>query len=243
MGVKPDLKLIISDIRLIRSVPLLFLTLLAPVIIVLLLLFIYPLIGALISEDAFVYGRIYSLTAITLISSVPIVYGLLLSHIHTTDPYLQADNGDSAQGGSRERALLRRMAFSTSLSLITVLPAIYLTGPVSTEGWLRAIFAAILVSLNTPFIYLFSASALTKKRCKLVFPLILVALLITVPLGLLFHHPWSYFLFYSPFYWVSWAWVVGSPSESLIFGIISMAIAGAGTVISWHYVSRGSKAA
>jgi hypothetical protein len=46
--------------------------------------------------------------------------------------------------------------------------------------------------------------------------------LITVPFGLLVHHPWNYLAFYSPLYWASWAWIVHSPLESLIYGSIAM---------------------
>jgi fluoroquinolone transport system permease protein len=48
--------------------------------------------------------------------------------------------------------------------------------------------------------------------------------LVAVPLGLLLHHPWNYFAFFSPLYWISWAWIISVPFESLIYGAISMII-------------------
>jgi hypothetical protein len=48
--------------------------------------------------------------------------------------------------------------------------------------------------------------------------------LAAVPLGLILHHPWNYLAFFSPLYWISWAWIIPSFAESLMYGAIASLI-------------------
>lgn len=231
--------LFISDIKSVARVPVLLCTLLSPVFIALFLLYVYPMISSsAMSEDLSLYVRYYSVTAITLIASIPLIYGLLFSFIQIVESHSNGNLGSQMTG--REGHLIIRTAVAAFLSFITVLPVIFLTDPVSTEGWLRSIYAAFLLTVMTTFIFLFAVCfARDIKKRKILF-LISAIFLITVPSGLLLHHPWNYFIFFSPFYWLSWAWIITSQAESLMYGIISLAIAGTGILIFCRYFQRNS---
>jgi hypothetical protein len=75
----------------------------------------------------------------------------------------------------------------------------------------------------------------------MVLSVISIMFLVTVPSGLMLHHPWSYFAFFSPFYWISWAWVVASPAESLIYGAISVLITSAGMLIFYRCILKNNR--
>jgi hypothetical protein len=241
VGIILNMKLFISDIRFIARRPLLLTALLSPVIFTLFLFYLVPFISGLNRhEDALSYGRYYSLAAITLISAIPFIYGLLFSFVHMNEFHIGSIEGTEFLVTEAKSILISRLVISAVLSFIMVLPAIYITGAVSTEGWLRSIYAAFLLAITTPFIFIFSAG-FSGNRTKRKFPaLISILFLITVPAGLVLHHPWSYFAFFSPFYWLSWAWVIPSPGDSLIYGIISLVLTSAGILIFYRYFLRNS---
>jgi hypothetical protein len=62
--------------------------------------------------------------------------------------------------------------------------------------------------------------------------------LITVPLGLVLHHPWNYLAFFSPLYWISWTWVVSIPAESFLYGAIATIITSGGIIIFFRHFLR-----
>jgi hypothetical protein len=70
-----------------------------------------------------------------------------------------------------------------------------------------------------------------KRRKRFVFSGFYWILLIVVPLGLLLHHPWNYFTFFSPFYWISWAWVIPLPTDSFIYGAIAIVLTSVAIII------------
>jgi hypothetical protein len=95
---------------------------------------------------------------------------------------------------------------------------------VPTEGWLRNLFAACLLSIQAPFVCLLICILAEKKVKRIPVFVLSCIFLITVPYGLLIHHPWNYLVFFSPFYWVAWAWIIKTPVESFIYGAISVFI-------------------
>jgi hypothetical protein len=235
------MKLFIADIKYIARFPALLFALLSPVFIALFLLYGFPIVSGLTKSGyAFFYDRYYAIIAITLISAIPLLYGLLISFVHLAES-VNSGNHNELAGNDVKRQIKLRMAFSISLSFCVILPLIYLTDAVPTEGWLRSIYAAFLLSVMTALIFLFSiCSARGVKLQKTVF-FVSALFLMTVPSGLLLHHPWNYFIFFSPFYWISWAWIIPSPAESLMYGIISLVIAGSGMLILYRYFTRNSK--
>jgi hypothetical protein len=234
------MKLFIADIKYILRVPALLYALLSPFIIALILLYGFPLVSGLTkSDDAYLFDRYYSIAAITLISAVPIIYGLIFSFMHQAESHSSVNN-DGLTGTDLKWHFKLRMAFSVILSFGMILPLIYLADAVPTEGWLRSIYAAFLFSVMTSLVFLFTICfARDVKRQKLVF-FISALFLMTVPSGLLLHHPWNYFIFFSPFYWTGWAWVIVSPAESMVYGMISLAITAIFSLICFRHFFRNS---
>ncbi len=238
---RANVHIFISDFKSIVRKPLLLSLLLFPVFVVLFLLIFYPVIShAAYPGETVSHGRYLGLTGITLISAIPFIYGLLFSFIHTK----KHPSSRNYEGGARDpdtrSSLLTRLEVSAILSFITALAVIYLTNPVSTEGWLRGIYAALLLAINAPFIFLLTSCCRTGNKRRFVFSVISVILLLAVPSGLLLHHPWNYFVFFSPFYWVGWAWVITSPFESMMYGMISLAVTAAGIAIFYKVYKRNS---
>jgi len=235
------MNLFIADIKSIISAPSRLCALLSPVIFTLFLLYLFPFIsGFNRPEDALSYGRYYSLTAITLVSAIPFIYGILFSFVHLKEVHpLSSGRADVRIPGTKS-ILISRMAISSVLSFILVLPVIYITGAVSSEGWLRGIYAAFLLAITAPFIFIFSTCFSHDRKSWKIISLISVIFLITVPSGLLLHHPWNYFIFFSPFYWTGWAWVITSPAESIVYGMISLAITAIFSLICFRDLIRNS---
>jgi hypothetical protein len=235
-----QMKLFIADIKYILRVPALLCALLSPFIIALILLYGFPLVSGLTkSDDAYLFDRYYSIAAITLISAVPIIYGLIFSFMHQAESHSSVNN-DGLTGTDLKWHFKLRMAFSVILSFGMILPLIYLADAVPTEGWLRSIYAAFLLAITAPFIFIFSAGFARDGKSWKILSLISLIFLLTVPSGLLLHHPWNYVIFFSPFYWTGWAWVIVSASESMVYGMISLAITAIFTLICFRHFLRNS---
>jgi hypothetical protein len=186
-------------------------------------------------------GAYYTVTAITLIASIPLIYGQLFSFIHLAKSGLQGNVSVGKGIKDAKSHLIIRLVISAFVCFIFVLPVVYLTDPVSTEGWLRSIYAVFLLSVLASFMFLFSVCFGADRRRRKILFLVSVLFLITVPAGLLLHHPWNYFIFFSPFYWFSWAWVIASLGESLLYGIISLAVTATGMLILCRHLPGDSK--
>jgi hypothetical protein len=235
------MKSLLSDIKFIASRPLLLTALLSPVIFTLFLLYLFPFISGLTRhEDPLSYGKYYSLTAITLISAIPYIYGLLFSFVHLKEHYSISSPGTEYHIAGTKSVLISMMSVSAVLSFILVLPVIFITGAVSTEGWLRSIYAAFLLGINASFIFIFSTCFASDRKSRTFLSLISLIFLIALPSGLVLHHPWNYFLFFSPFYWSGWAWVIASPSESIVYGMISLTITVIFSAICFSHIIRKS---
>jgi fluoroquinolone transport system permease protein len=145
----------------------------------------------------------------------------------------------SVTPAGRINFLLMRMIVPSFLSLIMVLLTILFTNPMPSEGWLRTIFVSLLLSFQVPFVFLFIGSLARNKVEGLALSKFYGVFLATVPLGLLLHHPWNYLNFFSPLYWISWAWVSQNPIESLMYGGISIVItAGSILLLFKHFLKK-----
>ena len=216
--------LLISDIKFIVRVPALLIAVLAPFLLTIILLIVSPIIP----------GPYYSLTALTLIAVTPIIYGLVFSgeDLNSLPSFASDDKSETL-------FLLReRIIYSTITCFAVLLPVVFLTDAVPGEGWIRSIFASALFSVLSPLVFLLSACLASGKKKVMIQSLFCALLLITVPVGLLLHHPLNYFAFYSPLYWAVWAWAIASPSESLMYGIISLALSSAGIFLLYRFARR-----
>ena len=216
--------LLISDIKFIVRVPALLTAVLSPFLLTIVLLIVSPIIP----------GPYYSLAALTLIAGTPIIYGLVFSgaDLKSHRPVTSADKRETL-------FLLReRIAYSGLTCFAVLLPVVFLTDAVPGEGWIRSIFASVLFSELSPLVFLLSACLATGTKRVLIQALFCALLLVTVPVGLLLHHPLNYLAFYSPLYWAVWAWAIVSPTESLMYGIISLGLSSAGIFLSYRFSCR-----
>jgi hypothetical protein len=226
------IRLFIGDINIILHDKKLLARFLAPVVIILLLKYIFPpFSGLIISKAGYHLDRYYSVLAVTLVSGIPMLIGSVCSSILLNEKDLHKRMTVTIDQNFPYKILLMRMMISVFISFVLVIITIILTIPVPTEGWLRTLFAASLLSIQGPFIFLFISALSVNWRKRSVFSSYYWIFLITVPLGLLLHHPWNYFTFFSPFYWISWAWVIPVPTDSFIYGAIAIVLTSAAIII------------
>jgi hypothetical protein len=186
-----------------------------------LLKIVFPLFAQLtFSKTGFQVNSYYSVVAIPLVCLLPYLIGMLFE-------YNLIGNKSSdfpAAPGPNKSFLLVRMLLVAFISFVFILLTILLTDPVPSEGWLRNLFAALLLSFQAPFICLMIRTLVLKKVKQIPVFIVSLIFLIAVPFGLLVHHPWNYLVFFSPFYWVAWAWIIKIPVEGFMYGAISVII-------------------
>jgi hypothetical protein len=165
----------------------------------------------------------YTITAVSLTSMVPVIYGIVFSVINSKFKWI-TDNlyGISIRGRHISAGVLR-MFYIFILSYITLLLAIRLAQPVPDEGWLRTLFMITLLSAESAFVYSLIRLSCSRFSCIILMALI-VLLFAAMPFGFMLHRPWNILMFGSPFYWLGWAWIVTSPGESLTYASIGVAL-------------------
>jgi hypothetical protein len=212
-----------TDLKLIIHKPVLLSALMIPFILVLILKFIFPFISSLISSGSRLQPENYfTIISIILIFSIPLVVGILLSTSFSNRNLLSAPSQDYQK--EVNVIFLIRIAESLFLSFVLVLLTIVIINPVSSEGWLRAIFVSALLSLQSVHIIFLITNRIYHKANNTIIYFICALLLIAVPAGLLLKSPLNCLAFFSPLYWISWAWVTSVQIESIISGTISVVI-------------------
>ena len=230
-----DMKIISHDLMLIA-------TGLAPIILILLLKFIFPLIShILFLNSGFILDKYYSLTALTLISVIPVLTGMLFAYIILYENDLKNPEGPSVGSLPEKNNIYIRILISLLLSFILIYLSIFLINPVPGEGWLRTLYVVIMLSVQSAFVLLFIVSLAESKSEGFALSKIYGFFLLTVPLGLVLHHPWNYLAFISPLYWISWAWIIKSPIESFMYGSIAMILTAVAILIFIRYFLRKQK--
>jgi len=212
----------ITDFNIILHDKTLFARILAPFILILILKFVYPLLsGVIFSKTGFLLDKYYSLVAITFLSVIPMFPGMVYAFIQITEKDSNTIYVQTIAAEYKYKFLLLRMIISAIISFVLVMITIILVKPVPTEGWLRNLFAAGLLSIQAAFVFQFISTLSVTRISGIAVSKLYWIFIITVPLGLLFHHPWNYLAFFSPLYWISWAWVVPNPAESFFYGVIA----------------------
>jgi hypothetical protein len=229
-----------ADLKLILHKPLLLFGALSPFILIILLLSLYPLLSDLLKSDAVTNPHGYfEIIAITIVSFISVIIGILnaaIVNMRTAIVKLNVD--DSVPSVFRDLFPIKLTACFL-VSVFTLLLYIIITDPVLTEGWLRTLFISFLFSFQTIFIFLWLVRFKGNKRGSAIFVCLCIIFLAAVPFGLVFHHPWTYVAFVSPFYWISWAWIVPDRVESLLYGLISFVIATTGIVLLFRKIKKG----
>jgi fluoroquinolone transport system permease protein len=215
---------------------------LAPFMLILFLCLVFPLLSNFIFiKTAFQLYNYYTIVAITMVSVIPMLFGMVYAFILLDENDMHILQVISVTPAGKKNFLYMRMIVPVFLSFFMVILTIILTRPVPTEGWLRTIYISFLLAIQSPFVFLFIGSLAGNKVEGLALSKLYGIFLIAVPLGLLLHHPWNYFVFFSPLYWISWAWVTSFPGESLLYGVIGMIITlGCILIFFRHFVKKHS---
>lgn len=217
-SLKADIKFIIRD-------PMLLLASVAPLFLVVFLRLLFPLLADFIFEKTnFELSKYYSIVAITMVSVVPMLFGMVYAFILLDENDMHILQVISVTPAGKRNFLYMRMIVPTVISFIFILFTTILTDPVPSEGWLRTLYVSLLLAIQVPFIFLFIGSLASNKVEGLAFSKFYGIFLVAVPLGLLLHHPWNYFTFFSPLYWIGWAWISIEPMDSILYGGISLVI-------------------
>ncbi len=214
-----------ADIRFVRRDPMLFMAMSAPFVIILLLKLIFPVLAVFIyANTGFSLGIYYSLVSLTILPVIPMLFGLVYAFMLLDENDTNILQVISVTPAGKENFLYMRMVMPVILSFLLILVSILVTNPVPSEGWLRIIFVALLLALQAAFVFLFIGGLAANKIEGFALAKLYGIFIIAVPAGLLLHHPWNYLAFFSPLYWISWAWITSVPSESFIYGMISLFI-------------------
>jgi len=211
-----DLKIIFRNHRLIFASLILL-------ILIIFLTFYFPVISNIIFKR---YGlrlaEYYPLFSITLIGVIPVLIGTRYGMLFCTE------QGNLIRTKSTEitiqirNLLFMRVLSSVIVSFFIIVLSVFLIKPVPAQGWLRTIFSIGLLSFQSPLGFIIFSEG--RKTGMLIFSWLSWIFLIAMPLGLLIHHPWNYIAFLSPFYWIAWAWIIRSPTESLVYGVIALSL-------------------
>jgi hypothetical protein len=213
---------VIADIRFLFHGKSLLGYILLPVFIVAFLLFVFPSLSEyILSKTGFRTAAYYPLAAIFLVSVIPVVYGILYSFI----PF---------ENGVRRALICERMVTTAIISFVIIWSSVSMVIPVSGQGWLRNLFAAILFSAEAPFTFLFFAMSDRNKMPGKLISWLFIIFLLAAPAGLLLHHPFNYLAFFSPFYWIACAWIVRSPGGGLIYGAVAVFLSAAMLIILFY---------
>jgi len=200
--------------------------LITPGILFLLILMI-PFFFPVVSHHAYLYqglqpAKYYTLVAITLSGLLPVVTGVSLGRIIRA----LSHNGDFIDPVKTASNIGAEKFSGVFLCLITgfllVIISILFIEPVPSQGWLRTLYAAILLSFQAPAAMILVSKQSLKRGIGISFSILYIISLILLPVGLMLHHPMNYPAFISPFYWSAWAWMIRSPSQGVICGIIAI---------------------
>lgn len=228
-----------TDIKFVGRDPMLLLAMSAPVIIVLFIKLVFPLISDfVILRTGFHLDNYYTIFALTLLPVIPMLMGIVYAFMLLDENDTHILQVIAVTPAGKKNFLYMRMITPALFSFLLVLISIIITDPVPTEGWVRTIFIAFMLSLQAPFIFLFIGSLSGNKVEGLAYAKLYGVFLIAVPLGLILHHPWNYIMFFSPLYWISWSWITSLPGESLIYGGISLITTLGGIIILFRHFLR-----
>jgi hypothetical protein len=198
-----------------------------PLCVIFLISIIIPFCLHVVTHHEYLYhgvqpAKYYTLISVTLVSLIPVLNGIAFGRL-VSDKIPVTKNKESWKvTGNVTDSTYVRIFTSLLISFILIILSIWLIKPVPSQGWLRTLYAAMLLSVQTPFVLLLVGRMEKGKIAGLGTIKLYWIFLIALPVGLLVHHPWNYFAFFSPFYWIAWAWMIKPPLEAIICGSIAV---------------------
>lgn len=228
-----------TDFKFILRDPMLLVAGLAPFFLILFLKLVLPLLSDFIFlKTGFILIDYYTIIAISIISLIPMLIGMVYAFILLDENDTHILQVIEVTPAGKINYLYLRMIVPLCFTFFMLSLAIVLTDPVPGEGWLRSLFVCFLLSAAFPFTFLFIGSLAGNKVEGLALSKLLGIFLIAVPLGLILHHPWNYFAFFSPFYWISWSWVIPDPAESMLYGAIALIVTLVSVMVFFRHFLR-----
>ena len=225
-----------ADFRFIYRDPMLLFASFMPVILIILMRYLFPWLTEYIyTKSSFNLNEYYPVVAIPIVSIIPMLYGMIYAFVFLDENDSHNIREISVNPSVKRNFLYMRILVSALLSLVIVLISILIIDPVESEGWLRNIYISVLLATQAPFIFLIIGCLAENKTEGFALTKLCGVFLVAVPLGLILYHPWNYIMFYSPLYWISWAWIVPSASESLVYGAIALIITGGSISLFFRY--------
>ncbi len=230
---------LITDLKFIARDPMLLVASVAPALLVVLLRLVFPLAAdLLIRNTGFDLYLYYPVVAITFITLIPMLIGMVYAFILLDENDTHILQVISVTPAGKKYFILMRMIMPVILSFIFTVFAISLTNPVPSEGWLRTLVITVLFSTQSTFIFLFIGSMAGDKIEGLALTKLYGIFLVAVPIGLILHHPWNYLAFFSPSYWIAWSWIVPSPVYSIWYAVIAVLLTSAGMIFFLRHFIR-----
>jgi membrane-associated HD superfamily phosphohydrolase len=198
-----------------------------PVAILLLVIFLLPVFFPVLSHSAYInYGmrpdKYLTLISVTLVSLIPILFGIAYGNsLYRKERLVEIANSEKSSAEEKFSVYIR--LFSVFIfSLFLIILSILIIKPVPAQGWLRTLYASILLSFQAPAGFLFLRIKDNKRIAEIGLSGLYWLFLIALPIGLLLHHPWNRIACFSPFYWVAWAWMLKSPAGAVIYGSVAV---------------------
>jgi hypothetical protein len=230
---------IIADLKLIS----LNYRILIPLCIIFLINILIPFFLHVVTHHEYLYhgvqpAKYYTLISITLVTLIPVLTGIAWGRLMAEKTHQVSNKSSIKVAGYNSDSTYVRIFTSLLISFILIILSIWLLNPVPSQGWLRTLYAAGLLSVQAPFILILIG---IRTHIKIAGPALIKCywiLLIALPLGLLVHHPWNYFAFLSPFYWIAWAWMIKPPLQAIICGSIAVFISSAFLFLLLKYYLR-----
>jgi len=167
-------------------------------------------------------AKFYTLVSLTALALIPVLVGIAYGRVISDETKTEAINGQDIAGKEVPDTTYFRIFTSLVLSFLLIVLSSCLMKPVPSHGWLRTLYGVLLLTVQTPFVLLLIGKTGTKKIAGTGISKFYLLFLIALPLGLLVHHPWNCLAFFSPFYWVAWAWMIRPPAEAVICGSIAI---------------------
>lgn len=193
------------------------------VLIVILMPVCFPVVShSLFLETGIHPAKFYTLVSFTVLTLIPVVVGIAYGRVISDETLMTVISSSEIAGQKVPDSTYFRIFISLVLSFLLIILSTYLMKPVPSQGWLRTLYGVLLLSVQTPFVLLLIGKTGARKIAGTGISKFYLLFLIALPLGLLVHHPWNCLAFFSPFYWIAWAWMIRLPAEAVICGSIAV---------------------
>jgi hypothetical protein len=215
-AINEDMKIISSNYRFYIPITILFLV-----------IFLLPAFFPVHSHSAYLKSGVQpekyiTLISITLVSLVPMLCGLTYGNVLLYKEVLAKTADQKESFGVTKKIVYIRIFRLLLISFILINLSILIIKPVPAQGWLRTLYAAILLSFQAPAGFLYTGIQDLRRIAGITFSVLYWLFIIALPVGLLLHHPWNRVACFSPYYWVAWAWMLKSPAGSIIYGSVAV---------------------